>query len=737
MATTTIPSEARTPQHLRAVELHHRREYQQAIELFQQSLRMVETPGCWSDLGCAQFAAGLLDDAELSFRRAIALDKTCVLALQNLAALLASTGRASEALKLLNQAQPAPSRYAAAVQAAPIDQRVQESQALTQPAFRIGERAPRVLCLVERFLEHGLSEANAREAWTLFQSLRASDWKVESNFASIEAETSQTQFDPQKGIHAVRRRELASFIREKSPDVLQVHYPLLSFPVDYGLQHQPMILTLTCSDPLEGCSRQALEEIRHLIDFGRLSIVCQSAAALARLQSQAIRVEALIPPVMAAPEPRIPTAKKLPDFVLGFATAPLVVPHWQTRGVPLLLELAARSPETHFLLAWRTPPEKIQSAIVAKGLKNVTVLSGKLDMEEFYDQIDAILIPFAAGSGNHGCPLSAVEGMLRGKPVLATDFAGIAGWLRQSGAGVVVAPTAQGLRSGLLRLQRESIEFGRQAQTAARSCFDRATNVNAYRHVYLRALEKHKGPTLKDWENRVAAAGKKLVRGKPALGEYYQPRQTAQHYIEGRFVAPPFKKFDEQEREAIGHLIESQFNGRRDLDLLDLATGPGRLLPCLTPFGATTALDGSEMMLEVARQKNAAGLKFVHGDIFTHRFEQKFHVVTCGRLLRHFEYPDRRVFYRRFAELLREDGIAIVDVPNPAPEYAMRDQVGWEHYPVYDVFWTLGEFRNELHENGFQLVSFSSVGHHLSPVTTQSAHPEPFEYVVAFGKRSS
>jgi glycosyltransferase involved in cell wall biosynthesis len=736
MAATITPA-ATTPQHLRGVELHHRREYRQAIEQFQQSLRTVETAGCWSDLGCAQFAVGQVDDAERSFRRAIELDKTCVLAVRNLATLLATTNRSEEALRLLNLAQHPPKAQQVGLQTPPLRHRVQESRALTLPAFQPGTRAPRILCLVERFLEHGLSEANAREGWTLFESLRTPDSKVDASFASIESTVAKSHFDLHRGIHAVPRGEIANFVRDRSPDILQVHYPFISFPIDFGLSHQPTVLTVTCADPLFGCRPEALDEIRHLIDFGRLTLICQSSAGLDRLRKNGVRVEALIPPVMAAPLRRISVEKKLADFVIGFATAPLVAPHWETRGVPLLLELASMSPDVQFLLAWRTEPGEIQKAVADKGLKNVTVLAGHLDMEIFYAHVDAMILPFGAAWGNHGCPLSAVEGMLRGKPVLATDSVGIAGWLRQSGAGVVTQPTREALRAGLVQLQRELKEFSREAQIAAQSSFDRETVVNAYRLVHLRSLRKQKGPTLTDWQNRVASAGNRLARGRASLGEYYQPRATAQQYIENRFVAPEFKKFDEQEREAIKYLIESQFSGRNDLILLDLATGPGRLLPCLIPFGSATALDGSEQMLDVARQKNPLGVRFVHGDVFSHPLNEKFHVVTCGRLLRHFEYPDRRLFYRRFHELLRDDGMAIVDVPNPAPEYAMRDRTGWENYPVYDIFWTLGEFRNELHENGLELVSFSSVGHHLSPATAQSDQAEPFEYVVAFSKRSA
>jgi len=733
MGTALLPP-LRTPEQLQAMEFYGRRDYQQAIVLFQKTLETTESAECWSDLGCSQFALGLSQDAEASFRRALALDSTYTQAVQNLAALLISRKRTVEALDILVRAQRALNPGDRAPLAPLIQHCLKESRVLTQSAFQSGIRTPRILCLAVGFLERGFSEANARESWTLYESLREFSAELEVTFSSIETNISSRSYDARRQINGLPPNEIAGFIHEKSPDLLQVHYPLLNFPVAYGLQHQPTTLTLTCSDPLEGCRPETIDEIRHLIDFGRLTLVCQSRGALASLQRHGIRVAAMIPPVMTAPPRRTSRPKQRSNFVVGFATAPLVPEHWETRGVPLLLDLAAHSPETHFLLAWRSSPDQIQKAVAARGLANVTVLAGALDMEEFYDQTDAVILPFGAAWGNHGCPISGVEGVLRGKPVLATEFVGIADWLRREEAGVVIPPTVQGLRAGLIRLQSELPEFSRQARLAARTRFDRGVTVNAYRQLHTRALEKHRGPTLRDWENRLEAAGKTLVRGRPALAKFYQPRPVAQRYIEDRFASAPFRQFAEQEQDAIKHLLASKFGGRTDLTLLDLATGPGRLLPCLVPFGATTALDGSESMLEVARQTNPQGIRFVHGDIFTHSLAETFHVVTCGRLLRHFEYPDRQILYRRFKELLREDGIAIVDVPNPAPEYPTRDNVGWENYAVYDVFWTLREFRDELHENGFGAVSFASVGAHLSPASQQSNSSEPFEYVVAFGK---
>jgi 2-polyprenyl-3-methyl-5-hydroxy-6-metoxy-1,4-benzoquinol methylase len=312
---------------------------------------------------------------------------------------------------------------------------------------------------------------------------------------------------------------------------------------------------------------------------------------------------------------------------------------------------------------------------------------------------------------------------------------GIADWLQREGAGIVVPPTVQGLRTGLIRLQSEVRELSVQARLAARSRFDRAASVTAYRQLHSQMLEKHKGPTLRDWENRLETTGKTLVRGRPALAKFYEPRAVAEGYMEERFPSLPWRQFEEQERDAMKHLVVSQFGARTDLTLLDLATGSGRLLCALLPFGATTALEGSEEMLRVAQQANPLGVKFVRGDIFDHPLGEKFHVVTCGRLLRHLEYPDRRLLYRRFQELLREDGIAIVEIPNPGPEYQARDGAGWENSTVYDVFWTLAEFRDELNENGLGLVSAVSVGAHLSLPSEQAKTGEPIEHVVAFEKR--
>jgi hypothetical protein len=113
------------------------------------------------------------------------------------------------------------------------------------------------------------------------------------------------------------------------------------------------------------------------------------------------------------------------------------------------------------------------------------------------------------------------------------------------------------------------------------------------------------------------------------------------------------------------------------------------LLPALLPFGTATALEGSTAMLETSREHASVEVGRITRDIFNTTVMDRFHVVTSGRFLRHFEYPDRRRVYQRFHDLLLEDGIGIVDVPNPKFENGFRDKVGREKFGVDDVFESL------------------------------------------------
>ncbi|HWF37656.1 MAG TPA: methyltransferase domain-containing protein [Candidatus Acidoferrales bacterium] len=717
-----------------AWELFNAGRYEEAIPLLCAAAEALDTAENWNDLGACEFKANH-PQAEASFRRALSLDPLYHLAEVNLGVLLAAQKRYAEALPLLERA-----RYVSnAEQRSAIEELLRScrnaagSVASKRPPIRDVEH-PRILFVVGDFGANGFSEANASEAWMLCSALRFARPAWDVRFTSIEHVGEHEEIPrlhAKAGIELVSVSDSAESIRRESPDLLHIVSPWLKFIPESLLEDHPALMTLVGVDPTEHCTERDLENVRHLIDFGRLALVCECERAQEVLDQHGIKTRAMIPPVVPVPVVLPATATSREKLVCGFATSPYLEEHWEPRGIPLLLDLARVSPETRFLLAWRTSPERIEREIARRRLGNVCVRAGRLDMESFFADVDIVLLPFARAWGSHGSPLSGVEGLLRGKPLLVTEHVGIAEWVRREGAGVVAAATAAALRSGLLQMAAHYKSYSRQARMAAHRRFNSDANAAAYRPIYAEMLESVKGPTLAEWEADTRRAGRELVRGREALAIYYTQASVANRYIADRFAAPPFDQLNAQELEAVPKLIRAKFGGRTDLKLLDFASGTGRLVPTLVPFGAVTALDGSAAMLAASDGANAA-VRCIQGDVFHTAMNERFHVLACGRFLRHFEYPDRKRIYRRFRELLRTDGLAIVDLPDPQFECDIRDRTGWGNFPIYDVFWTLPSFRDELRQNGFQLASFTPVGKNVQIYEGQPHLDEGCYYLVSF-----
>jgi glycosyltransferase involved in cell wall biosynthesis len=356
----------------------------------------------------------------------------------------------------------------------------------------VEDAPPRILFLATNFAWHGFSEANASEAWLLYSALRRWRPRWHVRFASIEHDATRTAAktsDRAPAIHQFSPSEAANEIARAMPDALHIVYPWIKFFPAGILENYAAILSLTGADPTEYSSPHDLESIRRRIDSGRLAVICESEGAREVLDRCAIKARAMIPPVVRAPGRVSPPAVRREKLLCGFASSPYLPEHWEPRGVSLLLELASLSPEVDFLLAWRTEPERILREIKSRGLENVWVRAGRLDMEHFYAEVDILLLPFSSVWGNHASPLSGVEGLLRAKPVLATEFVGIAGWLRTEGAGVVTAPTAAALHAGLLEIASRYGAFSKQARVAARRRFNSERNAAEYLPIYCELLE--------------------------------------------------------------------------------------------------------------------------------------------------------------------------------------------------------------------------------------------------------
>lgn len=153
-------------------------------------------------------------------------------------------------------------------------------------------------------------------------------------------------------------------------------------------------------------------------------------------------------------------------FTLLFASSPSVESRGEdnfgAKGVPLLLEAFrefAQTGEALLHILWRGKHnEDLQWEIGRLGLRDkVTVTDEVVDMPRRYATAHATVIPFLTLHRSPEVPLSAVESLACGRPVIATDVAEIAHIVREHQCGCAAEPTAHGLLTALQRC-RESYE---------------------------------------------------------------------------------------------------------------------------------------------------------------------------------------------------------------------------------------------------------------------------------------
>jgi len=592
---------------------------------------------------------------------------------------------------------------------------------------------PRIVVLCEGVKREGFIEAIKKEAWATYSSLRRANPHWEIVFASVEEDQETLHWEPDRGILYVPRRELGRALDSLKPSLIHLFSAHLTQLFGYNLPGRRVLFTAVADAPECFATDEQLEEVRHWIDMGTLVVVPESEASWAGLDRANVKAHEVIYPGFA-PAPIRSRWLDGSNFTVGFASSPFLEEQWKGRGIDLLLALAEIAPQTRFVMAWRTDPTRLSEEITRRRLNNVEVEAGALDMEQFYECADAIILPFAETGRNHASPFSAIEGLLRGIPVLTTRHAGIASLIESGGVGVATEATADALRAGLDRLKSDYEQLASRAHPFAQRCFDRNRASGSYQALYQEMIGRPVGPSVQAWRLALRRHGKELVKGRDKLKAHYAHEEVAQNYNQQRFLAHPHNLIDRDERAAVQQCVEIAFPHRRDLRTLDIATGEGRILRSITPYGTCTAVDNSQAMLRLARQGSNGNCRYVFADFFAWKADEQFDVITCFRLLRHFDYPDRREFYQRVKSLLQPDGIAVVDVPNPRYELMQRSRGdGWAQYPIYDVFWTVDGFQDELRRNGLSLRSYARIGCGLHDIEELQRDNEPFVVVAAFG----
>lgn len=173
-------------------------------------------------------------------------------------------------------------------------------------------------------------------------------------------------------------------------------------------------------------------------------------------------------------------------FTILFASSPTSRTDFLSRGIFLIVRVAALLPELRFLLVWRNRHLKKLERIVANaGVSNIEIVNGVVDdMGALYDRVHAAVLPALEHRSFIPCPRSGLESLAHGKPLLVSNLVSISKSVVESGAGVTFEPTVMGLKAAIAQLQAEYPAYQGNTQRHVAENFSPSTHLELYRRLY-------------------------------------------------------------------------------------------------------------------------------------------------------------------------------------------------------------------------------------------------------------
>ncbi|AOZ93301.1 glycosyltransferase [Paenibacillus crassostreae] len=585
-------------------------------------------------------------------------------------------------------------------------------------------------------------EAIKKEARTYYQFYKSISQSLEFKFISLENELLDNEeiYDADNDVYywSYNFNEL---IQQQSPTIAHVFVDSLDgyflFEKNYSSKSIITFNTVTGIDAFREFDEGYLEHLRHAIDVGNLYLFVESKVVKDEFLKMGLQTYLMYPRIKALRNR--PEMIENKPFTIGFASAPLSKKDWEGRGIQLLVSLAAQLKHYKFKIAWRNEGyDDFIALLNENNLTNFEVYNGYLDMNDFYKGVDVMLAPYTTQKNNHSCPLSILESILLGIPVAVTNVVGLQDVVEQYNFGVVSKCEVGELAEKVGILEKNYDFYKKNAEDLGSELFDiNKLDNNNYLKIYDEVIYQVAAPTLNEWRSQLNANNKYLVMNQDGMAEYYNDSFIANNYDESRFSEFPMRTYDLLERNALNILTEKHSpKGIGMNNILDIASGEGRIMRSLLEYGQITAVENSAFMISVSVRKlsDINKVTYVKNDFFSFITDEKYDIISVFRFIRHFNYLDRIILYQKIYKLLNDDGIIIADFPNKQAETQLRSVYQWGSFNVYDVFWNEFEIINELNDNGFQILDSISVGEYLNKGIMNNDEL-PLSRIVCFGKR--
>ena len=145
-------------------------------------------------------------------------------------------------------------------------------------------------------------------------------------------------------------------------------------------------------------------------------------------------------------------------------------------------------------MLWRKKGYKtLKKEIEKRKLTNVEVINKIVkDPKEIYSRASCTIIPFTNRStSNKLIPLSALESLASGKPILISTKVGIKDIIFNEKSGIVFTPTKDELIKAIKEIKDKYELYQKNARLTAEKHFSKETFIKEYKKIYDEIISKY------------------------------------------------------------------------------------------------------------------------------------------------------------------------------------------------------------------------------------------------------